>query len=111
MLQSGILVLIYCHMPDRQRRALEYLMKPFLVGASLIALLSGAPALAQASSTPGTAAQNNQDVIVTAPIQQSETDVLQGTSVDWGNAGAAAGRVRHLVRAERVAADPARIPG
>jgi iron complex outermembrane receptor protein len=56
-------------------------MKPFLVGASLIALLSGAPALAQVSSTPGTAAQNNQDVIVTAPIQQSETDVLQGTSV------------------------------
>jgi len=56
-------------------------MKHLLACASLAALVGSAPACAQANAAPGTAAQNNQDVIVTAPIQQSETDVLQGTSV------------------------------
>ena len=52
-------------------------MKSFLVGASLLAII--APLTAGAQSAP--AATAGKEVIVTGVIQQSETDVLQGTSV------------------------------
>ena len=59
-------------------------MTRFLIGASLLAL--GVPAAASAQTTgPGqskpTAPARSGDVIVTAPFQQSEADVLQGTTV------------------------------
>lgn len=57
-------------------------MKLFLTGASLAALAVATPAFAQSSTSPqSSTGQTGGDVIVTAPIQQSETDVLQGTSV------------------------------
>jgi iron complex outermembrane receptor protein len=49
-----------------------------ILGASMLAILAATPALAQtapASPTPP------GDIIVTAPVSRSETDVLQGTSV------------------------------
>ena len=65
-------------------------MKSCHVGASLLALTAAPAAFAQAA--PGTPPQadataaTSKDVIVTAPIRQSETDVLQGTSVLSGAA-------------------------
>ncbi|MFC3578801.1 TonB-dependent receptor [Sphingomonas hylomeconis] len=46
------------------------------------ALTISLPAMAQ--STPAPARAEQQDIIVTAPVQRSETDVLQGTSILTG---------------------------
>ena len=78
-------------------------MNKYLIGVSLLSILAG-PAYAQ-SASGGTALTNEQDkpagaavpkssrstavgadIIVTAPLQQSERDVLQGTSVLTGEA-------------------------
>lgn len=66
-------------------------MKAFLLAAAALAPFS-LPAAAQTpASTPATGDTSRQrdphrsdEVIVTAPIQTSETDVLQGTSVLTG---------------------------
>jgi iron complex outermembrane receptor protein len=55
----------------------------FLAGASLLAFALSAPAQAQTADA-GPATPPLHDVIVTAPFQQSEADVLQGTSVISG---------------------------
>jgi iron complex outermembrane receptor protein len=60
----------------------------FLVGTSMLSFIVASPALAQTTvpgqSQPGAPIQG--EVIVTAPFQQSEDDVLQGTSVLTGEA-------------------------
>ena len=78
-------------------------MTKYLIGVSLLSMLVG-PALAQSASggvgstdrqdaptaatvtTSSRAATPGGDIIVTAPVQQSERDVLQGTSVLTGEA-------------------------
>ncbi len=63
-------------------------MKTMLFGASALAVILGAPAYAQTDPAPIPAAPANAarpgDIIVTAPIQTSERDVLQGTTVLTG---------------------------
>ena len=49
-----------------------------LAGASALAILAAVPALAQ---TPPPPAPSRGDIIVTAPVRTSETDVLQGISI------------------------------
>ena len=78
-------------------------MKHYLVGVSALSMLAASAAFAQ-SSSGGTGSTNGDpaataasavptssrapasDIIVTAPLQQSERDVLQGTSVLTGEA-------------------------
>lgn len=57
-----------------------------ILGASMIALVGATPAFAQTTpSAPAPApAPVQRDIIVTAPVSRSETDVLQGTSVLTG---------------------------
>ncbi len=65
-------------------------MKTMLFGASALAVILGAPAYAQTDPAPAAAAParaaetRSGDIIVTAPIQTSERDVLQGTTVLTG---------------------------
>ncbi len=65
-------------------------MKTMLFGASALAVILGAPAYAQTDAAPAAAAParaaeaRSGDIIVTAPIQTSERDVLQGTTVLTG---------------------------
>ncbi len=54
-----------------------------ILGASMLAILAATPALAQ-SADPAPAAAPQRDIIVTAPVERSEADVLQGTSVLTG---------------------------
>ncbi len=67
------------------------IMTSYLVGVSLLSILA-APALAQTGADPAappaasTRAAASNDIIITAPVQQSERDVLQGTSVLAGEA-------------------------
>jgi len=73
-------------------------MKRYLVGVSFVSMLAAPAAFAQSASTnedPTAAATSvartssrsqGVDIIVTAPLQQSERDVLQGTSVLTGEA-------------------------
>ena len=76
------------------------MIKTAFFGASIIALVIAAPALAQNATDPAndptaqsavptssrSAATRAEDIIVTGIIQQSEADVLQGTSVLKGEA-------------------------
>ncbi|WP_380786088.1 TonB-dependent receptor [Sphingomonas sp. R86521] len=61
-----------------------------ILGASMLAILAATPALAQtAPADPGSSpdpgsATAQREIIVTAPVSRSETDVLQGTSVLTG---------------------------
>ena len=54
------------------------------LSASTLALVLAAPAAAQTAPDAATPATMPRDVIVTAPVRQSERDVLQGTSVLTG---------------------------
>ncbi len=62
-------------------------MKSYLIGASALALVAATPGTAQTTG-PGqsapTAPTRQGDIIVTAPVRQSEADVLQGVSVVTG---------------------------
>ncbi len=57
-----------------------------ILGASMLAILAATPALAQSAdpAAPAPAAAPQRDIIVTAPVERSEADVLQGTSVLTG---------------------------
>ena len=81
-------------------------MKTFLIGVSLVSLLAMPAAYAQ-TATQGSdtaPAPRSNDIIVTGVLQQSERDVLQGTSVLSGEA---------LTRAPRptIGETLARLPG
>ncbi len=58
-------------------------MKTYLFGASALAMIVAPVAMAQTAPKPALAPNPppSQDIIVTGVVQQSETDVLQGTSV------------------------------
>lgn len=58
----------------------------FARGASLLALSAALPAAAGAQTAAPAPRVETHEVIVTAPIRQSEADVLQGTSVLSGEA-------------------------
>ena len=61
-------------------------MSKLLLTASALAIVVSSPAYAQSSTTSDspTNADSRDDIIVTAPYRQSETDILQGTSIVTG---------------------------
>ncbi|HJO67786.1 MAG TPA: TonB-dependent receptor, partial [Sphingomonas sanguinis] len=61
------------------------MFKPVLLSglsATALASLLAAPATAQ---TNGPSANRGREIVVTAPVRQSETDVLAGTSIVTGD--------------------------